>query len=347
MKKQIILDKIAELGVDAIISIAPQTRLWYTGFSSTDGKMVFTKDEAILYVDARYFEKASNEVTTATVKLLNPESIKTLHEYGFKTVGIESNYVTLDEQKTISTQFKVDDFKTFNGQSLRIKKSREEINFIKKACEISLLAIADTIKAVKPGMTEIEVRNILSDNQYKHGGDKDSFDAIVVSGKRGSLPHGNPTDKIIEDGDLVTIDFGCMHKGYCSDITRTFHVGNVTDEKILDIEKVLREAQRLGKLAVKPGVTTLEVDKVCRDYITSKGYGEYFAHSTGHGLGIDVHELPNVSQSKAYEVTLEPGMIITVEPGIYIPGVGGIRVEDDVLVTKEGHEVLSTMKGGK
>ncbi|GFS14446.1 XAA-PRO dipeptidase [Elysia marginata] len=151
------------------------------------------------------------------------------------------------------------------------------------------------------------------------------------------------SERKLQDGELVTIDFGTIFEGYCSDITRTFHVGNVTDPKLLEIEEVLREAQKRGVEAVRPGITTLEVDKVCRDYITEKGYGKYFVHSTGHGLGIDVHELPNVSAIPRWSRELKPGMIITIEPGIYIAGLGGIRVEDDVLVTENGHEVLSRL----
>uniref|UniRef100_A0A2C9L540 Peptidase M24 domain-containing protein n=1 Tax=Biomphalaria glabrata TaxID=6526 RepID=A0A2C9L540_BIOGL len=196
---------------------------------------------------------------------------------------------------------------------------------------------------IKEGISEKELDAKLEYEIRMLGAEKSSFDAIIASGYRGALPHGRASNKIIKNGELITFDFGAIYNGYCSDITRTLHVGEVTDPKLLEIEAVLIEAQRLGKLAVKPGVSTFEVDKVCRDYISEKGYGKYFTHSTGHGLGIEVHEAPGVSFNKSVETILEPGMVITVEPGIYIEGFGGIRIEDDILVTENGHEVLSSI----
>ena len=344
MKQKIINDILKEKAVDAFVSFTPQTRLWFTEFESSDGIMVFTKEESILYIDGRYFEAASEVVKSAKVVLLNKESMDKFKDFNFKTIAIESNYITVDESNKIKKLFNNDKFVNINGQELRIIKSDAEIKIMKKAGSIALKALKDTEKLFKAGVSELEIRNELSANLKKHGASKDSFDAIVVSGERGSLPHGKPSEKLLKDGELLTIDFGAIYKGYCSDITRTFHIGEVTNKQTLEFEEVLREAQRQGIKSVKPGMMTSEVDKVCRDYITEKGFGKYFVHSTGHGLGIDVHELPNVTSNKAFDRELKPGMVITVEPGIYIPGVGGIRVEDDILVTKDGHEVLSKIR---
>ncbi|MCK5945778.1 MAG: aminopeptidase P family protein [Mycoplasmataceae bacterium] len=341
MKQNIIRTLLKENNADALVSFSPQTRLWFTGFIASDGIMVFTPEENILYMDGRYFEAATEAVTTAKVVLLNKESMDKMKDLGLKTLLVESNYLTVDESLKIKKLFKNDKFININGQSLRISKTKEEIEIMKEAGSIALKALKDTEKLMKAGVSEVAIRNELSSNLKKHGASTDSFDAIVVSGERGSLPHGKPSEKLLKDGELLTIDFGALYRGYCSDITRTFHVGTVTDKKTLEIEEVLRAAQKLGVAAVKPGVTTGQIDKVCRDYITEKGFGKYFVHSTGHGLGIDVHELPNVTSNKAFDVDLKEGMVITVEPGIYIPGVGGIRVEDDILVTKDGHYVLS------
>ncbi|SYV97839.1 Xaa-Pro aminopeptidase [Mycoplasmopsis edwardii] len=175
----------------------------------------------------------------------------------------------------------------------------------------------------------------------KHGGDKEGFDEIIASAASSAEPHHHPTDKLIEDNNLLKVDFGAKYKGYTADITRTFFIGDEAkaNPKAKEILQIVKEAAALGRKAVRPGVKTSDIDRICRDYIASKGYAEYFTHSTGHGLGIDVHELPSVS-SRA-ETVLEPGMIITVEPGIYIEGLGGARIEDDVLVTENGYYVFS------
>ena len=191
----------------------------------------------------------------------------------------------------------------------------------------------------KPGMKEIEVSNELISFMKGLGASKESFDIIVASGKRGALPHGAASNKVIEDGDFVTIDYGCVYNGYCSDITRSFLVGK-QNKKMEEVYKIVKAAQEAAIKGVKAGIKACEVDKIARDYITSKGYGEYFIHSTGHGLGIEVHD--PISVSSKSDMVLEENMIITVEPGIYIPNVGGIRIEDDVLVTKDGYKVMTS-----
>lgn len=336
-----ILDKtFKQHNLDVIISMAPQTRLWYAKVQTSDGFLFIEPNAAHLHVDGRYIEYVQENAQNVEVHLFKSGSLSQwVKTKTYKTIGIEKDYLTLAEFGVLKTLFPDANFVEISGMELRSVKSEEEIKLIEKAAEIALKALEELKPEIKPGITELELDNKLIYLMKKHGAEKNSFDSIIASGTRGSLPHGRASDKKLEEGELVTFDFGAIYKGYCSDITRTFHVGKVTDKKLLEIEQVLREAQALGKEAVKPGVLSGDIDKVCRDYITEKGYGEYFTHGTGHGLGIDVHELPYVSQSRSIE--LEPGMIITVEPGIYIPGLGGIRVEDDVLVTEKGHKVLS------
>lgn len=328
--------------LDAYIALDEQTRLWYTDISTSDGVLFIEKRKATLFVDGRYIEMAKKEAKNVTVKLLTKNSIgEFISTKSWSNIGISSNYITLDQKKNLEQTLKGRKWIEINGQELRLIKTDEEAKIIQKAAKIALKALEDTKKYLIAGVTEKEIEAHLSYNLRKHGAEKESFDAIVASGVRGALPHGRASNKKLKNGELVTIDFGAIYKGYCSDITRTFHVGKVTSKKLLEIEEVLTKAQKLGVKAVKPGVTTCDIDKVCRDYITSKGYGEYFVHATGHGLGIDVHELPNVSPREESKVVLKPGMVITVEPGIYIEGVGGIRIEDDILVTEKGHKVLS------
>ncbi|WKX02213.1 aminopeptidase P family protein [Candidatus Mycoplasma mahonii] len=328
--------------LDVVFSTSPQMRIWYAGIHSSAGYLFIEPTESELYIDGRYIEYAQANAKNVKVSLLSKPSIDTfVASKLYKRIGVEKEYFTLSEVAALKKWWPNAKIVEISGPGLRIIKDEAEIKLMKKAGSIALHALKELEADIKPGISELELDRKLEFLLRKHGAKKGSFDAIVVSGKRGSLPHGNPSAKILQTGELLTIDFGALYEGYCSDITRTFHVGNVTDPKILEFEEVLRTAQQMGKDAVKPGVTTGAIDKVCRDYITKKGFGEYFVHSTGHGLGIDVHELPNVTSNKALDVVLEAGMVITVEPGIYIPGVGGIRVEDDILVTKNGYEVLS------
>ncbi len=341
MNKTLLNKLFKEEKLDIIFSMSEQTRLWYSGIQASAGFLVIKPKKATLVVDSRYIEYATKNAVNVDVVLASRGVLKGLETTPFKRIGIEEEYLTIAERKTISELYPKAKLIPFSSQSLRAIKDDNEIKLIKHAASISLKAINKLKKKIKPGVTELALAIELENLQRKFGASKGSFDAIVVSGKRGALPHGQPSTKKLQKGELVTIDFGAIYKGYCSDITRTFHVGTVKNEELLTIERVLREAQKLGVAAVKPGVTTNAIDKICRDYITEAGYGEFFVHSTGHGLGIDVHEKPNVTRYKAYNVKLKPGMVITVEPGIYIEDLGGIRVEDDVLVTKDGHEVLS------
>jgi len=172
----------------------------------------------------------------------------------------------------------------------------------------------------------------------KRGASKLSFESIVASGKRSSLPHGVASNKIIEDGDMITLDFGCIYNGYCSDMTRTLVLGKANNKQ-KEIYNVVLEAQKTSLAAIKPGITGEELDTIARNIISEKGYGQYFGHGLGHGVGLEVHELPHVNVRG--KVPMEPGMMITIEPGIYIPDFGGVRIEDLVLVTEDGYKVLS------
>lgn len=330
--------------LDAIISFSEQTRLWLNEIHTSFGYLFVEKNSIDLFVDGRYIEMATKEAKNANVILIKGNDLNQyIASKKYQRIGIENEYLVNSERETLLRWFPNAELISFSAVKLRINKDENEVAKIKKACEIALKSLEEIKPLIKAGISEKEIDAELEKRIRMNGGEKGSFDAIVASGERSSLPHGRASDKIIKDGEFVTIDFGAYYKGYASDITRTFHVGEVTNPKLLEIEKILREAQIRGVAAVKPGVTTGMIDKICRDYITEKGYGEYFTHSTGHGLGIDVHELPNVSSNPKFDWTLEEGMVITVEPGIYIEGLGGIRVEDDVLVTKDGHKVLSTI----
>jgi Xaa-Pro aminopeptidase len=223
-------------------------------------------------------------------------------------------------------------------EKLRLIKTDAEIKILKEAAQIADAAFTHILSFIRPGVSELAVSNELEFFMRKQGAAASSFDIIVASGHRSALPHGVASEKLIETGEFVTLDFGAYYKGYCSDITRTITVGEPSQD-LKDIYDVVLEAQLRGLDGIRAGVTGKEADALTRDYITEKGYGQYFGHSTGHGIGLEIHEGPGLSIRS--DTVLEPGMAVTVEPGIYIAGLGGVRIEDDVIVTKEGNEILT------
>ncbi|TPE56918.1 aminopeptidase P family protein [[Mycoplasma] falconis] len=336
------LDKVFnETKIDAIISEAPQTRLWYANVQTSDGYLVIEKDKAFLFVDGRYIEYATKNARNVEVILLEKDTLaKFLAKKAYKKVAIEKNYLNVETFEYFKQMLPKAEFTMINGQVLRIQKDEEEYTKVQEACLISLQALEEVRKLLVEGMTELEVANKLGYLMRLFGAEKESFDTIVAFGSNAAEPHHHPTSRKLADGDIVKIDFGAQFEGWASDITRTFFFGKPREAELTTILDVVEEAQRLGRQAVRPGINTQEIDKICRDYIESKGYGKLFTHSTGHGVGIDVHELPGVGRRRG-DYVLEEGMIITVEPGIYKEGLGGARIEDTILVTKDGSKVLS------
>jgi len=224
-------------------------------------------------------------------------------------------------------------------EKIREVKTEEEIEIIQEAVNIVEKAYDYILGYVKPGITEIEVANELDFYMRNLGATGVSFDTIVASGVRSAMPHGVASDKVIEEGDMVTIDFGCYYKGYTSDMTRTFAVGD-PGEELKKIYEIVFEANKKVTEAAKPGMTGAELDAIARDYITEHGYGDAFGHTTGHGIGLEVHEGPAISFRNEEELVVNN--VITNEPGIYIPGLGGVRIEDDLVITETGNLNLMT-----
>jgi len=223
---------------------------------------------------------------------------------------------------------------------LRQFKSADEVAQMRTAVQISEKALTEVLAEVRPGMTERQVATLLSQAQSQAGGEEVPFLPIVLAGERAALPHGGPTDRVIKAGDVLLLDFGTRKGGYVSDITRTFAVGQPLEGKRLAVYEAVRVANEAGRQAAKPGVTCQEVDRAARKAIEVAGFGEYFIHRTGHGVGLDGHERPYIVEGN--EVVLEPGMTFTIEPGIYIAGEIGVRIEDDMVITEDGCESLST-----
>ena len=329
--------------LDAILITSDQNRFFYCDFAASRGYLFIQKDRRDLFVDMRYFEIAQNSLKDTNVILLKTMSqIKDyLEKYNIKKLGIEDEYLSLKQYSDFQKLWPKVKFVNIGGANLRIIKSPEAIERIDKAVSIALQALKNIRPLIKPGLTEKAVEIELIHQMKLLGAQKESFDAIVASGPRGSLPHGHASDKVIAKGEWITVDFGAYYQGYASDITRTFKVDDIDyqhEAKLKEIYQIVKEAQRLGIEAIKPGIPASEIDRICRDYITKKGYGEYFGHGTGHGLGIEVHEEPYVSANSNF--ILKENQVVTVEPGIYLPKVGGVRIEDDILVTADGYRIL-------
>lgn len=330
-------------GLDAILITSPINRRYLTGFTGTAGTVLVSQDKERFITDFRYTAQAKEQAKAFDVvehaQPIEQEIKKQLKEMNVKRLGFEKNQVTYAAYESYKKLFDVELVPTSDiVENIRLIKSPEEIDMMKKAAKIADEAYEHIQSFIKPGVTEIDVSNELEFFMRKQGATSSSFDIIVASGHRSALPHGVASNKPIQEGELVTLDYGALYEGYCSDITRTLAVGEINDELKTIYETVL-QAQLIGVDKIKPGLTGKEADALTRDYISEKGYGDYFGHSTGHGLGMEVHEGPALSHRS--EVKLRPNMVVTVEPGIYIPDVGGCRIEDDIIITETGNERLT------
>ncbi len=346
MKLQQLRAQFSEYQIDAMLVTNPINVSYLSGFTGDDSYILVTKDEAIFLTDARYTEQVKHETEGFRLverkSTLLEEVVREVKETNVQSVGFEKEYVTFATYQLFEKYIDAKMIGTAGAiEKLRLIKTPEEIKIIKVACGIVDQTFEYILSFIKPGMTELQVSNEMEHHMRKLGAKSSSFDTIVASGWRSALPHGTATDKIIEKGDIVTLDFGALYNGYISDTTRTIAVGEPSDQ-LKEIYDIVLNAQIRGVDALKPGMTGKEADAVTRDYITKHGYGEAFGHSTGHGIGREVHEAPGLSHRSS--TVLQPGMCVTCEPGIYIPGVGGVRIEDDVLITETGHEVLTRSK---
>lgn len=329
--------------LDAILITKPENRRYMTGFTGTAGVAIISLNDAVFITDFRYTEQAGEQVKHFNVvehkQAMHKEINSQLEKMNVKRVGFEKNHLSFATYEQYKQAINAELIPTNQVvEKLRMYKTEEELAIMKKAAQIADDAYAHIQKYIKPGVKEIDIANELEFFMRKQGATSSSFDMIVASGYRSALPHGVASEKEIQSGELVTLDYGALYQGYCSDITRTLAVGDISDQ-LKEIYQIVLEAQLRGINGIKPGMTGKEADALTRDYITEKGYGEYFGHSTGHGLGMEVHEGPSLSYIS--ETVLEPGMVVTVEPGIYVPQVGGCRIEDDIVITKTGNERLT------
>lgn len=334
------------ISADQAALVTDETSIFYfTGFPHSEGYLLITKDNSYLLVDFRYIEAAQNTVKSSQVVMFsNP--FETINNFisanNIKEILLESDKITVSAFKTMQKEIKAelisDDKLSELIKDLRIIKSADEIEKLKIAQNIAEKAYLEVLNMVKPGVTERQIALELEYLMKKYGAEKIAFDLITVTGKKTSLPHGVPSDVEVRNGDFVTFDIGAVYEGYHSDMTRTIAVGEVSDKQ-KEIYSIVLKSHLAGLDAVKAGVSGFDVDKVCRDIIKDAGYGEFFGHGTGHGVGLEIHEEPRVSPKG--ETILKSGMIITVEPGIYLPDEFGVRIEDTVLVTDNGFETFA------
>ena len=336
--------QLPEHGLDAMLVTSAPGERYAVGFEG-EGWVLVSRDGARYSTDGRYIEAARQQVTGAEIVLtergqshlaLAREEIR---RRGLKRVGFESGRVSADELgrwkdslpcELVAAQGLLD--------GLRAAKDEEELARMRQAQRITDEAFREILNFIRPGLTEQEVAARLVYELLRRGGRRVSFDPIVAAGANGSMPHAVPGETVIQPGMFVTMDFGCVYEGYCSDMTRTVAVGQPTDEMERVYHTVL-EAQRAGIAAARAGVTGSEVDRAARQAIQQAGYGSFFSHSFGHSLGLEIHESPNASPSE--QTVFPAGAVISAEPGIYLPGHFGVRIEDVLVLRKGGCEDIT------
>ena len=342
------LDKYLTLldgDVDGLLLTSRYSRHYGAEFDIAEGVAIVTRKGCRYFTDSRYIESAEKNLKGFEVLEVNRENsyIQRLNtaiaDFGVTALGYEEHYLTAEEYFHYDEKLNAK-LVPFHKPIYAFRGTKEdwELELMRKAQEITDLTFSQMCEIVKPGMTEKEVAAELIYRLYKNGGEGLSFQPIVVSGPNTSMPHGVPGERVLQYGDFVTMDFGCLYKGYCSDMTRTVALGFVTEEMDKVYNTVL-QAQLAGIAATKAGVPGKDIDGAARKVITDAGYGEYFGHGYGHSLGLEIHEAPNANLGN--DKPMPVGAVCSAEPGIYLPGKFGVRIEDVTILTEDGREVIT------
>ena len=340
-------DALARADLDGLlVSSLPNIR-YITGFSGSNALLLVTAKECILFTDFRYATQVGDEVGSAATVRIESTSLWTglwsqlASTTGVERLGFESAHLLhrdfqrlLEQGSRWGWRPAVDVIET-----LRERKDAGEIALIERAVSMAEQALAATLPQVRPGLTETAIAGILERSLREAGSEAFPFPSIVASGPRSALPHARAADRVVAEGDFILFDFGAVTEGYCSDITRTVVLGQA-DDRQREVYETVREANALASGALRVGMRGIAADAVAREYIDARGYGEAFGHSLGHGIGLEVHESPRLARTN--DAPLASGVVVTIEPGIYLAGWGGVRIEDDVLVTADGPRVLTS-----
>lgn len=316
---------------------------YFSGYTG-EGVAIISEKGCAIVTDGRYTEQAQKQaqgyeiVEFKSGKYLETLK-KTCKKLGIDSLCYEADIVTCDEFNSLKTGFGSISLVPTKavGMTIRKVKDASEIKLMKKAANVTDELLEMAFHLSRAGISELDLDAELLYILSKKFKAQLAFDTIVASGTNGSMPHAYPTDRIFQTGDMITLDFGAALKGYKSDMTRTYAIGTPSD-KMQEIYSIVQDAQRLAQDSLKPGVACKDIDAIARDYIDRKGYGEYFAHGLGHGVGLDIHEFPRLN--KTSNDVLQENMVVTVEPGIYLPGVGGVRIENTCVITKDGSKSL-------
>ena len=344
---------MARLEIEALlVTHLPDVR-WLCGFTGSNAALAVTARKAALFTDGRYTTQAKEETRGARVVIAEKSALReccALLETWAQRAWFDPEHTTVASLSLMRSGVSAKKSKGFFiplGKplvpSLRMVKDVGEVELMQKAAALGCHLFEQMLPRIESGRTEVAVAAELEYEARWRGAEGMSFETIVASGERSALPHGRATRAKLPRKGFVTLDFGVILNGYCSDMTRTVHLGRASGEERAAYDAVL-EAQESAVEAVKPGATCGEVDKAARDVLKKAGWGEYFTHSTGHGVGLEIHEQPRVAAGQ--ETRLEAGMVITIEPGVYLPGKFGIRIEDMVAVTKTGHWILTPVTKG-
>lgn len=340
------LNQILEAnGMQAVIISSPSNLYYFTGFTGGEAFFVMLMDKGYIITDSRYYEQVEKECHELILIRLESKSYSETVKELFADFQDDVK-VAVEDDMNLSMYLKLCricnnctfQLKGEEINSCRMIKDAEELEKIEKAEAIGDAAFSHILDMIKPGVTEAEIALELEFFMKKQGASKLSFDTIVASGANSSMPHAQVTGRRVENGDFITMDFGCVYQGYCSDMTRTVAAGNPTEE-MKKVYQIVLDANRRAMEQIAEGKKCSDIDALARDYIREKGYGAYFGHGLGHGVGLDIHEEPRFSPK--CQVETKENMAITVEPGIYLPGRFGVRIEDLVVVTKNGFKNLT------
>ncbi len=337
-------ETLVEKKLDAILVGQPENRQYLSGFTGSAGWLLISAERAILATDFRYYEQVGRqapdfELARIVTKIsdLLPD---VLADLGVQRLGFESQHLTVDEWNTLTAAVEGVEWVPLKDavETIRAVKDEGEIEALRRSTALTDAAFAHLLDVIQPGITEREAAWEIESYMRTHGAGKVAFDLIVAAGPNGALPHARPGDHAIQPGEPIVIDIGCALDGYCSDMTRTVCLGEPS-AKYLEVWDIVLKAQEAAEAAIRAGVSGVEADAVARNLIAEAGYGEHFGHGLGHGVGLAIHEKPGAGRLS--EDTFEAGMSLTVEPGIYLPGEFGVRIEDLVIIREEGVEILT------